>query len=385
MRICLNLLAALAGGQLTRARALAERFGQYAPDSSLIVLKERSVLEEWASRDGFDVVNLSMGGLGKLRALRRSAWEHRHLQRVMGDTGADLFLTFSHYLPANFPQTIASVVGVANLQPFSAAACDVEKPITRLKLALLRRSIVSSCRRATSVIALSEACRKVLVARGVDAGKISVIPNGVDGTWSEKSSAVEVLSDNGVTKPYLLYVSHFYRYKSHETLIRAYALLPRAVRVAHQLVLVGRPYDRAYFEELVQLCKSLDVAGSTVFIAGENGERLRLLYQDAHLFVFPSLIENSPNSLLEAMAAGVPVMAAELEPMPEFCGGAAAYFTPCDAAGLAAGMEALLLDPERLQAMRSLSRERASLYSWDAFVAAVVDKCRETLRVHRAH
>src|SRR5688500_2499976 len=114
MRICLNLLAALAGGQLTRARALAARFRRYAPDSSLVVLKERSVLEDWAAHDGFDVLDLSMGGLGRLRALRRSAWEHRHLQRVMRDTGADLFLTFSHYLPANFPPAIPSVVGVAN-------------------------------------------------------------------------------------------------------------------------------------------------------------------------------------------------------------------------------------------------------------------------------
>lgn len=385
MRICLNLLAALAGGQLTRARAFVERFERYAPDSSLVVLKESSVLEEWAPRTQFDVLELSMGGLGRLRALKRSAWEHRHLQPLMRDTGADLFLTFSHYLPANFPSAIASVVGVANLQPFSPIACAVEKPLTRLKLALLRRSIISSTKRATSVIALSEACRKVLVSHGVDARKIAVIPNGLDSTWQSVDGGAEVLAANAIATPYLLYVSHFYRYKSHETLIRAYASLPATMRAQHQLVLVGWPFDRAYFDELVALCGELGVSKSVVFIEGESGERLRRLYRDAHLFVFPSLVENSPNSLLEAMAAGAPVMAVAVEPMPEFCGAAAAYFQPCDSVGLGAQIERLLADPARLETMRGLSRERAAGYSWDAFVSRVVDTCRETLRSHQLH
>jgi len=385
MRVCLNLLAALTGGQLTRASAFLERFPSYAPDSKLIVLKERSVLNELQATDAFEIEQLSMGGLGRLRAIRRRSWEHIFLPSLMRRTRADVLLTFSHYLPINFPKSIPSVVGVANLAPFSVRAREAEGTVMRTKFALLKRSIISSAKRATKVIALSEACRNVLLEHDVPARNIIVIPNGVDKRWAQPANAPSVLAEHAVRRPYLLYVSHFYRYKDHATLIRAFAQLPTAIREAHQLVLVGKPHERAYFNELSHLRDELRLRDAIVMIPGESGVRLREIYQQSKLFVFPSLVENSPNSILEAMAAGAPVLASNVEPMPEFGGAAARYFEAGDAAALALQVAALLNDPAELEAMRARSRGRAGAFSWDAFVRGVVDICRETLSAPAAH
>ena len=377
MRLCLNLLAATTGGQITRARAFLDRFARVAPDSRLIVLKETSVLRDLGSGSGREVTDLSIG-LGPLKALLRTGWENIRLKTFLRACEADLYLTFSHYLPRNFPESVPSVVGVSNLAPFSSYAWEAEKPLGRIRLALLRRSIVSSARRASKVIALSQACRELLIERGVDSKRIVVIPNGVDGDWPPDSSDAEaVFRDNGIARPYLLYVSHFYRYKNHFDLIKAFAALEPRLRASHQLVLVGRPYDRTYFHQVLALRDRLGLRDKVLAIPGEGGERLKRLYRRASLFVFTSLVENSPSSLLEAMAAGVPVITSRLAPMPEFAGAAAEYFDVHDIRGMAARISALLADPARLDAMRALSRARSKLYSWDDFVARVVEACRE--------
>jgi glycosyltransferase involved in cell wall biosynthesis len=277
-----------------------------------------------------------------------------------------------------------SVVGVANLAPFSEMARQVENAVMRVKLALLQRSIISAASRATRVIALSEACRTVLTDRGICPAKIVVIPNGIDPSFSEPAEGGDVLRDHGISRPYLLYVGHFFRYKNHITLLRAYARLPEPIRKAHQLVLVGGPFDRGYFDELVRLRAASGLAETVVLVPGESGARLRRLYQDTALFVFPSLVENCPNSLLEAMAAGAPVLASDIQPMPEFCGTAGHYFDATDTDALASKIAGLLSAPVELVAMRERSRERAASFSWDAFVADVVQTCRETLVAHRA-
>jgi glycosyltransferase involved in cell wall biosynthesis len=384
MRICLNLLAATAGGQITRARAFLDRFARIAPDSKLIVLKEKSVLRELGSGPGCEVMDLPIG-LGPLKALLRTGWENLRLKKFLRAREADLYLTFSHYLPRNFPQWVPSVVGVSNLAPFSSLAWEAEKPLGRIRLALLRRSIVSSARRASTVIALSQACSDLLTEHGVDPKRIVVIPNGVDVDWRSLSSDGErVCRDYGITRPYLLYVSHFYRYKNHLDLVKAFAALEPRLRASHQLVLVGRPYDRNYFGEVLALRDRLGLRDDVLVIPGEGGKRLKRLYQQAALFVFTSLIENSPSSLLEAMAAGVPVITSRLAPMPEFAGAAAEYFDVHDVRGMAARISALLADPARLDDMRALSIARASRYSWDNFVARVVETCRETLDMRQA-
>jgi glycosyltransferase involved in cell wall biosynthesis len=70
-------------------------------------------------------------------------------------------------------------------------------------------------------------------------------------------------------------------------------------------------------------------------------ETLCALYSLAHAFVFPSLSEGFGWPLIEAQACGVPVIASNIEPLPEVSGGAALHVSPQDAPAFAAALQSL--------------------------------------------
>lgn len=378
--LLLDFLAARTGGQLTRARAFLGRVREHDPETLLHILHSNGALGFADAREDLTIDELQFAAPGI--AVRRVAWQNTRISAVLRATGARGYLTFSHDLPMRFPAAVPAIVGVSNLAPFSADARDAESRLTaRLRLDVLAHTIVSSARRARCVIALSETCRSILVERGVDVGKIEVIPNGVEVQPGLKDAVARktLLEGFGIHGDYLLYVSHFYRYKNFERLVQAFADIEPSRRAGLQLVLVGRPWDAEYHREVTLLASRLGVAGSTRIIAGAAGVELSTLYASARLFVFPSLIENSPNILLEAMAHGVPVVASDVAPMPEFGGDAIGYFDASSADSMRAAIERALADPEPRESIAQRTRARAALFTWDRFTARVVTLYRSVL------
>lgn len=377
--LVLDSLAGGTGGQITRLRAFLERFRQHDANTRLVVLEENGgAARLFPGRNDIEFAGFeNRWPAGYARVLKRILWQNTRLPSIVRSLGATTYLSFSHDLPSRLPAGIASVVGVSNLAPFSKEARDAEvRAGAKLRLALLRRRILSSCRRATRVIALSDTCRAILVRHGVDAAKIAVIPNGVEPPREPaRDEQDRHLAAWSIRRPYLLYVSHFYRYKNFERLVAAYASLPAAMRDGHDLVLAGAPYDRGYHDEIVGLARRLGVARQVIVIPGAGDDGLATLYLRCALFVFPSLIENSPNILLEAMAAGAPVLAGNIAPMPEFGADAVDYFDPLSPASIAETIVRALSDPGRLAALRARGRERAQRYSWDEFTRRVVGLC----------
>ena len=97
----------------------------------------------------------------------------------------------------------------------------------------------------------------------------------------------------------------------------------------------------------------------------------------ARLLVLPSFDEGFGLPAVEAMAAGVPVVASRRGALPEVCGDAAVYVDPDDAAGMAATVAELLASPERLEALRQRGRRAGSPVLVDGVGAtAVAGLCR---------
>ena len=368
----INLLAATTGGQITRAEAFLRRFSHYNPDARLIIVKDPQSLTFCDNGADWEVKNVSIGAT-RFRALRRIAWENIFLPPLMRKEKLDIYLTFSHYLPFCLGSHVQSIVGVSNLAPFSTEAWDVESNAVRFKMWLLRHSIISSTKRAHRVIALSNTCRRVLAEQGIDKSKITVIPNGVEVCLNESSDGI--VPETPFNSPYILSVSHFHRYKNFNRLIEAYGLLPKVLRNRFFLVIVGKPYDRKYFDEIKELIVEYGMQSRIFIIPGLNRDELDSLYRNASLFVFPSLIENSPNILLEAMAYGLPILASNVDPMPEFGGEVVRYFNGLSADALSSKMKGILLDADGAANLGSQARERSKQYTWDAFTKSVVDLC----------
>lgn len=368
--ILLNLLAATAGGQITRAEAFLKRFRKYAPNERLVIIKDQSSLNFCDYYQDWDVINVDIGR-GRLRALRRIAWENLNLPRLMDSENLSVFLTFSHYLPLTLNKSIRTIVGVSNLAPFSKEAWKIESASVKLKMWLLRHSIVASAERATKVIALSETCGHILDAAGVDASKIVVIPNGVEQNSFEENSS----NRQSFVDPYILSVSHFHRYKNYERLIEAYKSLPTEFLNKYRLLLVGKPYDCRYYSKILNLIVQHRLSDRVTVIPGVPPSEIKVIYRNAKLFVFTSLIENSPNILLEALTYGLPILASNTPPMPEFGGDAINYFETLSSSDLSQKMCDLLSDEDALQHWGELARQRSTEYSWDTFTDKVIATC----------
>jgi N-acetylgalactosamine-N,N'-diacetylbacillosaminyl-diphospho-undecaprenol 4-alpha-N-acetylgalactosaminyltransferase len=154
--------------------------------------------------------------------------------------------------------------------------------------------------RADRIIAVSEGVAHGLSADfGIAAEKIVAIPNPIDLAMIE-ARAGEALGVN-VDGRYILAAGRLVKSKNFEMLIRAFA----AAEPGWKLVIVGEGPDR---EALMALAAELGV-GERVLLPGFVANPYPLM-RDAELFVLSSNAEGFPNALVEAMALGVPVIAA---------------------------------------------------------------------------
>ncbi len=96
------------------------------------------------------------------------------------------------------------------------------------------------------------------------------------------------------------------------------------------------------------------------------------LYRDADVFVYPSLVEAFGHPLLEAMAARLPVVAADTPVNAELCGDAALYFPALDARGCAARIVAVREDPTLREDLVKRGEERVRQFTWSKHVEGLI-------------
>jgi glycosyltransferase involved in cell wall biosynthesis len=150
--------------------------------------------------------------------------------------------------------------------------------------------------------------------------------------------------------------------KNLETLIDAFARLPGSLRDAYDLVLVG---DLRRRQDLRERVRQAGFEKQTHFAGIVADERLIELYQQATLFVFPTLYEGFGLPVLEAMACGTPVLCSNVASLPEVAGDAAILFDPLDRRGLSATMMQVLSDDDVRRQLTDHGRQQASKFSWD--------------------
>lgn len=168
---------------------------------------------------------------------------------------------------------------------------------------------------------------------------------------------------------YVLYVGNCYPYKNVDRLVTAFTDVVVA-RAGVKLVLVGRD---DYFRDLLhQKVASLKLGERVVFTGDVSDDDLRALYDQAGLYVNPSLSEGFGLQGLEAMAASVPVLAARASCLPEVYADAAEYFDPGDTAELIKKMTALLRDDKARLVLTKRGRERVKEFSWRALAEATL-------------
>ena len=196
-------------------------------------------------------------------------------------------------------------------------------------------------RKATHIIAVSEATRNDLVELyGIAPGRITVIHNG------HSSECRVVDRDIGLERPFVLCVGNLGSRKNQQRLVRVFARLVCERRIAHDLVLVGKPTESA--EGVLSEIGSCG-AGDRIHVTGfVTQTELIALYNMATISVYPSLYEGFGLPILESMACGTPVITSSVSCMPEIAGEAALLVDPGDDDALLDAV-ARLLESESLR------------------------------------
>jgi glycosyltransferase involved in cell wall biosynthesis len=164
--------------------------------------------------------------------------------------------------------------------------------------------------------------------------------------------------------PFILCISHLYRYKNIARLIEGYhgALGTLGSR---KLIVVGDSTDREYTEELRTLIADLKLQDSVILAGAVRYQDLPALIDNCDFFVFPSVCENCPNTLIEVMASGKALAVSNKASMPEICGDAALYFNPDDPKAIGTAMTELARNHAHRVELECAARQRASAFpSW---------------------
>jgi glycosyltransferase involved in cell wall biosynthesis len=186
------------------------------------------------------------------------------------------------------------------------------------KIKLKSLSQKTACCLADRVVANSSAVRNWLVSLGVDQNHIDVIPNGIAvNERLTRSRDFGIRHELGIhpKAPVVAVISRLNPGKGIEYLLKAVVTVREQFPEARFLIVGGSYFDPAYKPSLQLLARELNVADRVVF-TGERNDIQQLL-QEVNISVLPSLGEGLSNSLLESMAAGLPVIATNVGGNPE--------------------------------------------------------------------
>jgi glycosyltransferase involved in cell wall biosynthesis len=273
-------------------------------------------------------------------------------------------LDLVHYPNVTVPllATTPFVVTIHDLNYLDPASVFDRPSLRSRLLTAAYRLELQKVRRARRVIAVSGHTRDALpAALRVDLERIAVTYEAAELSTREEDQAV--LERNGLARgSYFLYVGSAYPYKNLLGLIDAFALHADKIADDSRLVLAG---DHEQFaSELRQRAKEHRIEERVVFPGVVSEAELAALYNAALAYVFVSLREGFGLPGLEAMAAGVPVIAARAGSLPEVYRDAAEYCDPLDIESIATALASVAGDEGLRTRLSSRGRERAAEFSW---------------------
>ena len=188
-------------------------------------------------------------------------------------------------------------------------------------------------------------------------------------------SGVSVAAEGGgaprsLPKRYILFVSTIEPRKNLGVLLDAFERLKARGGYEGALVVVGRVGWKS--EQLIDRLNARDVHHLDYL----EPDLLADVYRNAEMFVFPSIYEGFGFPLLEAMAYGVPSIAARSSSLPEIGGDATVYFDPDNVRQLESAIELLVRDRALREDLVARGKKRAAGFRWDA----TAEKTLEVLR-----
>jgi len=217
---------------------------------------------------------------------------------------------------------------------------------------------------ASKIICLSEPQKKLIAEKyALPLDAIAVIPNGVGEIYFTNKKVKENIV------PHLLYVGRLAPQKKIPLLIEALSKMKENVH----LDIVGEGEDRILIESLISKYQLHNI----ILHGKKSGCELIEMYKSADIFVLPSIKEGLSLSMLEALAAGLPVVASDSPEIREILAQCGVLIQEPTATNYANALDTLISNKSEIQRLSTLSVQKARSYSWENVLDSIEDIYKE--------
>lgn len=384
MRVLINAASANMGGAVTYLRNVLQWFPRVAPEDRLIVYVPGQTREKLVKAGVANVpqVQLETYPYVDTGGAKRLYFDQVRIRELLRKHQADILFSSTGF--GTFSSPCPQVLLVRNLAYFDQDFHDRYRALGRsLRKNTIRRwHSLLSVKRAEVVLfptmAMQEKVEQYVSLKGRHA---EVIHYGFDhdafskrrSTASDVTQKVCRWKDEGYQ--ILLNVSTFAVQKNYETLIEALPhLAERGLKVKLFMTLAREnTTDKAEYDTLMDRVVELGVRDAVVELGYVPYDQLGALYQAADLYVFPSFSESFGHTMVEAMACGLPVVAAGTAVNREVCEEAGAYFDTFDPLDCANTIDYVLNHQEARARLSETSTARAQHFSWRHYAEQLRD------------
>lgn len=245
----------------------------------------------------------------------------------------------------------------------------------RLERVLFKSVVERSLRATDHVITVSQAMKDEILAFFPDV-PISVIYNGLNSGVYDCISAADMLAVRqkfSLPAEFILAVGHIEKRKNYLRLVEAMALL-RDRGVSISLVIIGN--DSGERRSIEKSVESANLSGQVKILSGLSDLEVGCAYKLCSLFAFPSSYEGFGIPILEAMAAGRPMVLSDLPVFREITQNSAVYFPHDDVELMAGAIETVLCSSKERERLVTFGRERVQAFSFNGLAAQIEELYR---------
>ena len=240
-------------------------------------------------------------------------------------------------------------------------------------------------RKAARVIAVSQFTKnEIEKLLAIPDARIEVVYNAIDERFlhghATEADRDLIAQRYLVNYPFILYAGAIRPHKNVVRIIEAFSALKSELQKQQQfpdlkLIIIGD--DLSSHPRLRRTVVRSGVQNDVRFMGFVPIEVLRIFYDVAKIFVFPSLYEGFGLPPLEAMAHGTPVVTSSTSSLPEVTGNAALLVNPENVFEIQRGLQRALLDPVLRAQMKQRGYEQAQRFSWTTSVSRILEIYRE--------
>lgn len=240
----------------------------------------------------------------------------------------------------------------------------------------LENNLLKSADRADIIITISENSKNEIVQYlGIDPAKIQIVSPGVDVARYKEDISVSqkeaVKRKYNLPDEYILYLGTLEPRKNVESIIDSFFCLRESYNKDIKLVIAGK--KGWGFDTIFQRVESYGLQECVDFIGYVEEVDKPAIYNMAEVFMFPSLYEGFGMPVIEAMAAGVPVITSNNSSLPEAAGDAAKLLDPMDTEAMAAELYNILTNSSMRDEMIKKGLEQSSRFTWENSIEQLVN------------